>query len=296
MMRKRIMTEERKMIGITGANGNLGQLVIKNLLQIIPATQIVAAVRNPEKAGNLHPLGVQIREADYDRPETLTQAFNGVEKLLLISAVQPGERFRQHRAAIDAAMQAGVNLIAYTSLLRADTSELILAGEHLQTEEYLKSSGMNFVLLRNGWYLENHTAALASALGHASINGSAGGGRFASASRADYAGAAVTVLTQPGHAGKTYELAGDHAFSMPELAEEVSRQAGRQIVYNDLAPSEYEAMLLGLGLPKMIVDVVVDADVQSSKGALDSTSGDLSRLLGRNTTRLSEAVKAALQN
>jgi NAD(P)H dehydrogenase (quinone) len=283
------------MIGITGANGKLGQLVINDLLKIIPATQIVAAVRNPENAGNLRALGVDVREADYDRPDTLIEAFKGVEKLLLISAVLPGERFRQHRAVIDAARQAGVKLIAYTSLLRADTSELILAAEHAQTEEYLRSSGMDFVLLRNGWYLENHTEALASALSHAAIKGSAGQGRFASASRADYASAAVTVLTQPGHAGKTYELAGDQAYSMQELAQEVSKQACREIVYDDLPPSDYEAMLLGFGLPKMIVDVVIDADVKSSKGELNIVSGDLSRLLGRNTTPLSKAVAAALK-
>jgi NAD(P)H dehydrogenase (quinone) len=282
------------MIGITGANGKLGQLVIEGLLKIIPATQIVATVRNPVTAGSLRALGVQVREADYDRPETLGEAFKGVEKLLLISAVQPGQRYRQHRAAIDAAKRAGVKFIAYTSLLRADTSKLILAGEHLQTEQYLKSSGMDLVLLRNGWYVENHTEALASALSHSVIVGSAGQGRFASASRADYAGAAVIVLTQPNHAGKTYELAGDHAYSMSELAEEVSRQAGRNIAYNDLPRPEYEGMLLSFGLPKMVVDVVLDADEKSSKGELDSTSDDLSRLLGRKTTPLAHAIRAAL--
>jgi NAD(P)H dehydrogenase (quinone) len=285
----------RKMIAITGANGKLGQLVVKGLLQVVPATQIVAAVRNPQKADGLRALGVQVREADYDRPETLAEAFKGVEKLLLISAVEPGERFRQHRAVIDAAKQTGVRLIAYTSLLRADTSGLILAAEHKQTEEYMKSSGVDFVLLRNGWYLENHTEALAPALANAAINGSAGQGRFASASRADYAGAAVTVLTQPGHANRTYELAGDHSYSMAELAEKVSKQAGRQIVYNDLPQSDYEAALLSFGLPRMIVDVVIDADVKSTQGALDSASRDLSRLLGRNTTPLSDAIAAALQ-
>lgn len=282
------------MIAITGANGNLGQLVVKGLLQGNPATRIVAAVRNPEKANDLRALGVQVREADYDRPETLVKAFKGVEKLLLISAVQPGERLRQHKAVIDAAKRAGVKLIAYTSMLRADTSSLILAGEHRETEAYLKRSGIAFVLLRNGWYLENATGALAPALAQGAIIGSAGQGRFASASRADYAGAAITVLTQPGHANKTYELAGDHAFSMYEFAEEVSRQAGRAIVYNNLPPAEYEAALLGFGLPKIIVDVVVDADVKSSKGELDSTSRDLSELLGRNTTPFSDAIKVAL--
>ena len=283
------------MIAITGANGSLGQLVVKGLLQIIPATQIVAAVRNPEKADDLRALGVQVREADYDRPETLAEAFKGVEKVLLISAVQPGERLRQHKAVIDAAKRAGVKSIAYTSMLRADSSSLVLAGEHLETEKYLKSSGLEFVLLRNGWYLENATGNLALALAHGAMIGSAGQGRFASASRADYAGAAISVLTQPGHANRTYELAGDHSFSMSEFAGEVSKQADRPIVYNNLPPAEYEAALLSLGLPKMIVDVVVDADVKASQGALDSSSRDLSELLGKNTTPFSEAIKLALQ-
>jgi NAD(P)H dehydrogenase (quinone) len=283
------------MIAITGANGSLGQLVVKGLLQIIPSTQIVAAVRNPEKADDLRALGVQVREADYDRPETLAEAFKGVEKVLLISAVQPGERLRQHKAVIDAAKRAGVKSIAYTSMLRADSSSLVLAGEHLETEKYLKSSGLEFVLLRNGWYLENATGNLALALAHGAMIGSAGQGRFASASRADYAGAAISVLTQPGHANRTYELAGDHSFSMSEFAGEVSKQADRPIVYNNLPPAEYEAALLSLGLPKMIVDVVVDADVKASQGALDSSSRDLSELLGRNTTPFSEAIKLALQ-
>ena len=283
------------MIAITGANGSLGQLVVKGLLQIIPATQIVAAVRNPEKADDLRALGVQVREADYDRPETLAEAFKGVEKVLLISAVQPGERLRHHKAVIDAAKRAGVKSIAYTSMLRADSSSLVLAGEHLETEKYLKSSGLEFVLLRNGWYLENATGNLALALAHGAMIGSAGQGRFASASRADYAGAAISVLTQPGHANRTYELAGDHSFSMSEFAGEVSKQADRPIVYNNLPPAEYEAALLSLGLPKMIVDVVVDADVKASQGALDSSSRDLSELLGKNTTPFSEAIKLALQ-
>jgi NAD(P)H dehydrogenase (quinone) len=282
------------MIAITGANGNLGQLVIKGLLEGTPATQIVAGVRNPEKADDLRALGVHVREADYDRPETLIEAFEGVDKVLLISAVQPGERLRQHKAVIDAARQRGVKLVAYTSILRAGTSKLILAGEHRETEDYLKRSGLDFVLLRNGWYLENSTGGLAQALTHGAIIGSAGQGRIAAASRADYAGAAITVLTQPGHNNKTYELAGDRAFTMSEFAEEVSKQAGRQIVYNNLPSADYEAALLGLGLPQMIVDVVVDADVKSSSGELDSSSRDLSALLRRDTTSLSEAIRVAL--
>lgn len=206
------------MIAITGASGKLGQLVVKELLQTIPAAQIVAAVRSPQKADDLRALGVQVREADYDRPETLTEAFRDVEKVLLISGVEPEGRVRQHKAVIDAAKQTGVKSVAYTSILRAATSSLILANSHKETEEYLKNSGLEFVLLRNGWYLENHTEALAPALAHGAVIGSSGQGRFASAARADYATAAAMVLTQPGHANKTYELAGDQSYSMSEFA------------------------------------------------------------------------------
>ncbi|AXC13536.1 NADPH:quinone oxidoreductase 2 [Acidisarcina polymorpha] len=284
------------MIAVTGANGNLGKLVVNGLLKTIPANQIVAAVRDPEKSGDLRDLGVEVRKADYDHSETLAEALKGVEKLLLVSAVVPGERFRQHKAVIDAARQAGVKLVAYTSMLRADNSTMLLAAEHKQTEEYLKKSGITFVLLRNGWYLENHTGALGPALTHGSIMGCAGEGRFASASRADYAGAAVTVLTQPGHENKTYELAGDHSFSMYEFAEEVSKQADRSVAYNNVTAAEYEAALLSFGLPQMIVDVVIDADSKSSKGELDSSSRDLSKLIGRDTTTFSQAIKFALQS
>lgn len=283
------------MIAITGANGNLGRLVVKGLLQVVPATQIVAGIRKLEDGDWLRALGVQVREADYDRPETLLEALHGVEKLLLISAVVPGQRLRQHKAVIDAAKQAGVKFVAYTSMLRADTSTLNLAGEHKATEAYLKHSGLEYVLLRNAWYLENTTAAIVPALAQGAMIGCAGEGRFASATRADYAAAAVAVLTQPGHANRTYELAGDQSFSMAEFAAEVSRQTGQAIAYKDLPPAEYEAALTSAGLPRMIVDVIIDADSKASHGELDSTSRDLSRLLGRNTTHFAEAIKVALQ-
>ena len=282
------------MIAITGANGQLGELVIKGLLETTPAGEIIAAVRSPEKAQALRDLGVQVREADYDRPKTLAMAFEGVKKLLLISAVIPGERLRQHRAVIDAAKHSGVKFIAYTSLLRADRSDLLLAAEHKATEHYLKDSGVGFILLRNGWYLENHTAALPAALQNGAIIGSAGEGRFASASRADYAGAAVVVLTQPGHENKIYELAGDSAVTLSDLAAEVTKQTGVQVAYQDLPAAKYEAALLGFGLHRMFAEVVVDADLKAQQGALDSSSRDLSRLLGRPTTALSEAVAAAV--
>jgi NAD(P)H dehydrogenase (quinone) len=282
------------MIAITGANGQLGQLVVQGLLHAIPAAQIVAVVRRPDQADSLRALGVQVREGDYDRPATLEQAFQGIDKVLLISAVQRGERVRQHKAVIDAARRAGVKSIAYTSLLRADTSRLILAGEHLETETYLKHSGMLYTILRNGWYLENHTGSLPAAIAHGAVIGSAREGRFASASRADYAGAAVKVLTEPGHDGKIYELHGDEAFLMADFAAEISKQSGRNIPYTYLLPDDYAGVLLGFGLPKSIVEVVVDADVMSTLGELDGSGSTLSTLLGRKTTSLAEAIAAAL--
>jgi NAD(P)H dehydrogenase (quinone) len=282
------------MIAITGAAGHLGGLAVRQLLKKLPANEIVAIVRDLEKAEGLRDLGVQLRVGDYDRPETLRSALEGVQKLLLVSAVVPGQRLRQHQAVIDAAKAAGVQLVAYTSMLRADTATLSLAREHHQTEEYLKRSGLAYVLLRNGWYLENTTAGLADAVTHGAIIGSSGNGRLASASRADYAGAAVEVLTQPSHAGKTYELVGDHSFSMTEFALEVSKQAGQPVVYRDLAPADFAAALQAWGLPQMIVDVVVDASVKSGQGELDDASRDLSRLLGRPTTALRDAIAAAL--
>lgn len=283
------------MIAITGASGNLGRLVLKNLLPIVAADRIVAAVRDVQKVGDLRAQGIQAREADYDRPETLAKAFEGVEKLLLVSAVVPGQRFGQHQAVIDAAKQAGVQLMVYTSMLKADTSRISLAQEHKRTEDYLKQSGLAYVVLRNGWYLENDTGALGAVLAHGAIIGSAGDGRLASASRADYAAAAATVLTQPGHENKTYELAGDVSFSMAEFAEEVSRQSGKPVAYQDLPARQFADALLGLGLPQMIVDVVVDASLNTALGDLDSSSRSLSALIGRPTTPYPDAIRAALQ-
>jgi NAD(P)H dehydrogenase (quinone) len=282
------------MIAVTGANGHLGQLVIEGLMERVPAKQIIAAVRSPERASRFATLGVQVREADYGRPETLSNAFHGVKRVLLISAADVSQRFRLHKAVIDAAKEAGVEQFAYTSLLHADTSELFLAREHKQTEDYIRTSGLACVILRNGWYLENHTSTLESAVEQGALIGSSDGGRFASASRADYAAAAVAVLTQPVSESKTYELAGDQSFSMAELASEVSRQTGRDIPYRNLSGEDYAAILLGSGLPRALVDVIIDADKSALRGDLDSASRDLSGLIGRPATTLADGVRNAL--
>jgi NAD(P)H dehydrogenase (quinone) len=282
------------MIAVTGATGHLGQLVIEGLIERMPVNQIVAGVRRPRTASAFRTRGVQVREADYARADTLRTALHGVKRVLLISAADTSQRFPLHKAVIDAAKDAGVELLAYTSLLRADRSEMFLAREHKQTEEYIRASGLPFALLRNGWYLENHTSVLGNAVEQGTLIGSSSDGRFASASRADYAAAAVAVLTQPLSENRTYELGGDHSFSMAELASEVSRQIGRHIPYRNLSAKEYAAILLGGGLSQMSVDVIIDADAQAIRGDLDSTSRDLSGLIGRPTTTLSEAVTCAL--
>ena len=283
------------MIAITGATGQLGRLVIESLLKKVPAYQVVAAVRSPEKAQDLAALGVQLRQADYSQPATLASALAGVDKVLLISSNEIGQRVAQHQAVIDAAGAAGVKLLAYTSLLHADTSPLGLAAEHLQTEAALTASGLSHVLLRNGWYTENRTAGIPSALQHGALLGSARDGLTASATRADYAEAAAVVLTTDGHAGKVYELAGDSAYTLTQLAAEVSRLAEKPVVYQDLPEAEFKAVLLQVGLPEPVAELLANSDSGTAQGGLFDDQRQLSRLIGRPTTPWTETVAAALK-
>ncbi len=283
------------MIVITGASGQLGRLVIQNLLKRLPAQEIVAAVRTPAKVQDLAALGVQVREADYNRPETLATAFQGADKVLLISSSEIGKRAVQHKAAIDAVRTARVKLLAYTSLLHADVSPLGLAEEHRETEAYLKASGIPCVILRNGWYTENYAASIPVSVQHGAFLGSAGEGRIASATRADYAQAAATVLLLENQAGLVHELAGDSSYTLAELAAEVSRQSGQPVSYRDLPEGEYQAILQQVGLPEGLAHLLADSDTGASKGGLFDDSRTLSRLIGRPTTPLAEVVAQALQ-
>lgn len=282
------------MIVITGASGQLGRLVIDALLAHVPAGDIVAAVRTPAKVADLAARGVQVRSADYTRPETLDAAFQGADKLLLISSSEVGQRTAQHRNAIEAAKRAGVGLIAYTSLLHADTSPLALATEHRETEALLRAAGVPHVLLRNGWYTENYLASVASALQHGAFLGSAGDGRIASAARADYAQAAAAVLTRPDQAGKVYELAGDEAYTLAELAAEIRRRSGREVVYRNLPEAEFSAALTGAGLPAGLAQVLAQSDAAAAQGGLFDDSRQLSRLIGHPTTPLATLLEPVL--
>ena len=279
-------------IAVTGATGQLGRLVIEKLKAKTDTSEIVALVRNPEKAKDL---GVALRTADYGKPATLEAALAGVVTLLLISSSEIGQRATQHANVIEAAQKTGVKRIVYTSLLHADTSPLSLAEEHRQTEAAIKASGLAYTLLRNGWYTENHLGSLPGALAAGAFIGSAGEGRVASATREDYAEAAVAVLTGQGHEGKTYELAGDTAWTLSELAAEVSRQTGREIPYQNLSEADYTAALRQAGLPEPIAQVLASSDVGASQGALFDEGRELSRLIGRPTTPLVTAVAAALK-
>lgn len=282
------------MIAITGATGQLGQHVIANLLNTTAANQLVAVVRNPAKAEALSQKGVVVRQADYGDEAALTKALQGVDKLLIISSSEVGQRAPQHRNIINAAKAAGVKFIAYTSLLHADKSPLGLHVEHVETEKMLADSGIPYALLRNGWYTENYLASAPAALEHGVFIGAAGEGKIASATRADYAAAAARVIAEEGHAGKVYELAGDHGWTLGELTAELAKQSGKKVVYQNLSQADFAAALKSVGLPAGLADMLADSDVGASKGGLFDDSHTLSKLIGRPTTPLAESVKGIL--
>ncbi|MEU5209769.1 SDR family oxidoreductase [Streptomyces sp. NPDC020742] len=282
-------------IVVTGATGALGRLVVEELLKRTAPGDIVALARDRAKAADLAALGVRIEAADYGRPETLSGVFAAGDRVLFISGNEAGQRLTQHRAVIDAAREAGVALLAYTSVLGGPTATFSLAEEHLATEQALLASGVPYCLLRNGWYHENYTGALATTLRTGAVVGSAGGGRVASAARRDYAEAAAVVLTGSGHENAVYELSGDTAWTMAEYAAEVSRQTGRRIPYTDLPQERYVALMVEAGVPALGAQLLADADAGVARGELAATPGDLSRLLGRPTTPIAESIAEALR-
>lgn len=279
---------------ITGATGSLGRLVVESLLaRGVPAGQIVAAGRNVAKIADLAERGVTARPIEFTDPESVRAAFAGAEKVLLVSGSEIGQRLPQHRTVIDIAAELGVGLVVYTSILKADTTPMLLAAEHRATEQLLQDSGVPHTLLRNGWYLENYTAQLATYVEHGAVIGSAGQGRVSAATRADFAEAAAAVLLADGQAGHVYELGGDDAFTLDELAAEISAATGTEVAYRDLPLAAYIEALVGAGLPPAAATVIADSDLGVARGDLFVASGDLSRLIGRPTTSLSDAVRAA---
>lgn len=283
------------MIVVTGAGGQLGRLVVAGLLERVPAEEIVAATRQPKTLANLAGLGVQVRRADFDEPDSLPAAFAGADRLLLISTDAIGRRVGQHKAAVEAAASVGVGHISYTSILHANSTHLRLAADHKATEEIIAASGHPATFLRDSWYTEMYEQRARTAAETGVLIGAAGDGRVASASRADYAAAAVAALTVDGTPDPVYELSGDVAWSFPELAAQISRISGREVTYQDVAPEKFRAILLEAGLPESAADTVAGIDKDIAGGALSDTPGHLRTLIGRPTTTLADTLAKLLR-
>jgi NAD(P)H dehydrogenase (quinone) len=278
--------------GVTGATGHLGRIVIEKLKERIPRESIVALARSPEKASGMD---VEVRKFDYMIPEDLSGSLKGIDNLLLISGSEAGKRALQHSNIIDAARKAGIKWIVYTSILRADTSSISLAEEHLETERMLVRSGIPHTILRNGWYTENYTGSVKNAIAAGAFIGSAGDGKISGAARKDYAEAAVVVITGKDEKGNIYELAGDEPFTLSDLAAEISRKTGKNIPYKNLPENEYAEALKSFGIPEEMAHTIAGWDVSASEGELFDDSHQLSKLIKRPTTSLSKAVAEALQ-
>jgi len=283
------------MIVVTGASGRLGRLVIDQLLaRGTEPDAIIAVIRNPAREVRLEGRGVRIRHADYTDTDSLRTAFAGADRILLISSNAGRGRFDHHRNVVNAARNAEVELLAYTSMLRADDSGIGLAITHRETETAIEHAQVPSVVLRNGWYLENYTENLATDMATGMHLGSAGDGRVAAASRIDYAAAAAAVLTTDGHAGNTYELAADFGFTMSELAEAVTRVSGKPLIYTDLPSGEHVKALVDAGIPESAAELYADWDAGIARGDLDVAGPKLRELIGRTPTSLSQAITAAL--
>jgi NAD(P)H dehydrogenase (quinone) len=280
-------------IGVTGATGQLGKMVIDKLKQRTAAANIVALVRTPQKASDL---GVEVRLFDYDKQATLADSFRGIDRLLLISANEPGRRLKQHKNVIDAAKEANLGLLVYTSLLRADKTTLVLGPEHLETEKLIIDSGIPYTILRHGWYTENYLGGLDHVISSGVVNGSAGNGKISAATREDYAEADVAALLSDEHFNKTYELAGDESFTLTDLAAAISEAAGKSVEYRNLAVNEYVEALVAAGLPQGVAQFLAGTHVPTEKGDLFDDGRQLSKLIGRNTTPLKDAITAALES
>ena len=281
-------------IAVTGATGNLGHLVVEALItRGTPASDIVAVVRNPEKAADLAARGVVVRKADYTDAAALEAAFAGVDKVVLISGSEMGQRLAQHTNVINAAKAAGVGFIAYTSILNAQDTVMKLAAEHKATEDVLAASGVPFALLRNGWYWENFLNDLAGVIERGAVVGAGADGKVAGAARADYADAAAAVVTTDGHEGAVYELGGDERLTYAQFAEKVGEFAGKPVAYQFVSEDAYKGILESVGLPAPVAEILADSDAAIATGALDTESGDLQKLIGRSSTPVAEVLKQA---
>ena len=269
----------------------MGRAVVEELTARVPADQIVAGARTPDKAPDL---GVAVRELDYDRRETLTAALEGATKVLLISGNEFGSRVRQHAAVVDAAKLAGATVL-YTSASKADTVAARMVAEHKATEEYIKTSGAAYTILRNNFYHESQQATILQAVEQGAIYGCVDGGRTASAARRDFAAGAAAVLAADCHDGKTYELSGDTAWTYADLAAEISAVTGNDVIYHDLPTSDYVSRRIDAGLPAAVAEIMADTQISIANGWLADTPGTLGELIGRPTQPIADYIRTLLQ-
>ncbi len=284
-------------IVVTGASGQLGRLVIRDLRQIAPAANVIGVARHATAAHELASLEVELRAGDYEDFASMVRVFTGADKVLMISSSEIGSRrVAQHRNVVEAARAAGVASLAYTSILHADKNPMVLAAWHRETESLIRASGVPFVLLRNGWYSENYTTNAIAAATQGTLLGAASNGRISSAARADFALAAAAVLAMPGiQSGRIYELAGDTSYTLDDLAAEISRQALKPVTYRDLDEAAYKAALTSAGLAEDYAQLYAESDAKAALGSLFDESRELSGLIGRPTTTMAESVAAALR-
>ena len=277
---------------VTAASGQLGRLVLDSLLtRGVAPGDLRAGARTPGSLADYAERGVDVVLLDYNDPATVSAALKGVDGVLLISGDELGRRVEQHRGVIDAAAAAGVGHLVYTSAPKADDTTLVIAPEHRSTEELLRASGVPFTILRNNWYAENYAPDLAAVRETGVYVTSAGAGRVASAARADFAEAAAVVLTEPGHEGQVYELAGDEAWSPDVLVGALAEVLGRDVELRQVSPEERVALLEEAGLDAGTAGFVAAMDANIRDGELAHTDGTLARLIGRPTTSLVDALR-----
>ncbi|UQN14136.1 NmrA family NAD(P)-binding protein [Gulosibacter sp. ACHW.36C] len=279
-------------IAVFGATGQLGAHIIDSLIaRGTDAGTIRALGRNTERLAELAAKGVETAQVDLDDAAAVAPALEGAETVVLVSTSVPGQRMPQHTNAINGAKGAGVQHLVYTSLLRADTSELALAAEHVATDQLIAESGIPATILRNGWYTENHQRDFE--IGRSgTIANSVGDAKLATASRADYAEAAAVVAADASHAGKTYELAGDDAWTFADFAAVEADVLGQPVAYQAISADEDRAQLLAAGLDEGSAGFVAGMNQAIAGGALDSSSRELSQLIGRPTTPLRDVLAA----
>lgn len=280
---------------VTGATGKFGSKVVETLLKTIPADQLAVSVRQPEKAKALKEQGVDVRQGNFDEPESLDVAFEGIDRLLIISTDGDNDtRTHQHGNAVAAAKRAGIKFIAYTSIVNAQESTNLFAPTHKATELAIKETGIPYSFLRNNWYFENEIPTIESILFGAPWVTSAGDGKVGWALQEDYAEVAAKVLADEGHEYTTYELAGK-ALSQGEVVSVLAELLDKEIAVERVDDETYSQIMKKAGIPDVVLPLLVDIQRSIREGSLDIESDDMEKLIGRPATPINEALTQILK-